>query len=207
MPSQTGLDSAHIFSSKSYLGGKLALIIDNRNDESFPTRGVYWNTELIAADGLNIKSNRFTKLNSDMTVYASFRDPANLVILLGLGGSRIYSKNFEFFQAATIGAGTNLQGFRKNRSAGRASTYGSMELRLNLFEIKSYLLPGPFGLTAFYESGRVWLKSESSRKWHTAYGGGFYFTPLKIINIQATAGFSGNEKLFNFTIGSRINLN
>ena len=206
-PFQPGLDSVRIYNKKSYLGGKFVIKIDTRNNETFPTRGVFWNTELIAVKGLNNNSNNLTKLNSDMSVYASFRDPANLVMILGLGGSHIYSKNFEFFQAATIGAENSLHGFRKNRYSGNASAYGNLELRIKLFELRSYLLPGPFGITTFYDMGRVWLKGESSHRWHSAFGGGIYFNPFNILYLSATAGFSGKEKIYNFTLGSRINLN
>ncbi|MBK9568521.1 MAG: hypothetical protein IPO53_00395 [Chitinophagaceae bacterium] len=34
-PAQVGLDSADIFSRKTYLGGKLALLLDNRNNDFF----------------------------------------------------------------------------------------------------------------------------------------------------------------------------
>jgi outer membrane translocation and assembly module TamA len=150
-------------------------------------------------------SNDFSKLSSDMTVHASFSDPANLVLVLGLGGAKILSKNFEFFQASTIGAGKNLHGFRKDRYAGKSSLYGSLEMRLNLFEFKSYVLPGTFGMTTFYDIGRVWLSGESSKKWHSAYGGGFYFMPFNMLSISMQAGFSGKEKIFNFTVGTDFN--
>ena len=75
-----------------------------------------------------------------------------------------------------------------------------------LFDVKSYLFPGPFGLTGFYDVGRVWLNGEDSRKWHSAFGGGFYFMPFNLFVISASAGFSAQEKVMNFAFGSKINL-
>ena len=205
-PALIGLDSADIFSKKTYLGGKAILLVDNRNNDFFPTRGVIWNTEFLSATGIGSSSNTITKLSSDMRVYASFNDPANLVAVLGLGGGRIYSKNFEYFQALSIGADQNLHGFRKNRYMGRSSLYGSLELKVKLLEIKSYILPGPFGLTGFYDIGRVWLKDEASKKWHGAFGAGFYFLPFNLFTVTATAGFSRDERIFNFSVGTKVNL-
>jgi outer membrane protein assembly factor BamA len=205
-PGLYGLDSADIFSKKNYLGGKAILLVDNRNNDFFPTRGIHWNTELVSAAGIGSGSNTITRLSSDMRVYASMTDPANVVAVLGMGGGRIYSKNFEYFQAVSIGAEQNLQGFRKNRYMGRASMYGSLELKVKLIEIKSYLLPGAFGLTGFYNIGRVWLKDENSGKWHGAFGGGFYFMPFNLFAVTATAGFSKNERVFNFSIGTKVSL-
>jgi hypothetical protein len=205
-PAALGLDSADIFSKKTYLGGKAILLIDNRNNDFFPTRGVIWNTEFVSAAGIGSGSNSITRLSSDMRVYASWSDPAKLVAVLGLGGGRIYSKNFEYFQALSLGADQNLHGFRKNRYMGKSSLYGSLELKVKLFEIKSYILPGPFGITGFYDIGRVWMPNEVSKKWHGAFGGGFYFLPFHAFTITATAGFSNSERIFNFSLGTKVNL-
>ena len=141
-----------------------------------------------------------------MTVYASLGDPTPLVVVVGLGGGKIFNEDFEFFQAMNIGVGNNIHGFRKNRYTGQSSPYGSVELRLKLFEVKSYFLPGPFGLTGFYDIGRVWLRNEHSRIWHSAYGGGFYFIPFNMFMVSASMGFAGKEKLYNITLGTKINL-
>ncbi|HEX5653476.1 MAG TPA: BamA/TamA family outer membrane protein [Chitinophagaceae bacterium] len=204
-PEFVGLDSANVYSRKTYLGAKLALRFDNRNNEIFPTRGVLWNTELVSAAGMNANSNAITRINSDMTIYASMTDPTRVVAVIGLGGGRIFNDNFEYFQAMSIGVGNNLHGFRKNRYTGRASAYGSLELRTKLFDLKSYLIPGPVGLLSFYDIGRVWLNGEHSRKWHSAYGGGFYFIPFNLFVVSASMGFSGKEKLYNLTLGTKIN--
>ena len=79
-------------------------------------------------------------------------------------------------------------------------------LRYRLFNLKSYLLPGPFGLTGFYDIGRVWFKGENSRRWNTAIGGGFYFLPFNLFLVSASVGFSGDEKLLNFSLGTKVNL-
>ncbi len=202
-----GLDSATIFSRKSYLGGKLLLTVDNRNTVIFPTRGVLWNNELVSTIGINGAKKSYTRFTSDMTVYASLTDPARLIAVVGLGGGKIFSKSYEYFQALTLGAGrNNLHGFRSNRYAGQSSLYGSLELRYRLFNIKSYLFPGPFGLTGFYDIGRVWFKGENSRRWNNAIGGGFYFIPFNLFLVSASVGISGEEKLLNFSLGTKVNL-
>ncbi len=56
-PSKVGLDSASIYTSKSYAGGKLSVNVNNVNAELFPTRGVDWTTNFTAMQGLNANSN------------------------------------------------------------------------------------------------------------------------------------------------------
>ncbi|HEV8273547.1 MAG TPA: BamA/TamA family outer membrane protein, partial [Chitinophagaceae bacterium] len=199
------LDSADIYSDKTYLGARLAMKFDNRNNLVFPTRGIFWDNEFVSAAGLTKTSNTFTKLSSDMTIYASLTDPAKLIGVVSFGGSRIFSKSFEFFQAVDIG-NNNLHGFRANRYLGKSSLYGSTELRYRLFNLKSYLIPGPVGLTGFFDIGRVWLDGEDSKVWRKAYGGGFYFIPFNKFMVTGSVGFSGNENMFNFVLGTKINL-
>lgn len=206
-PSLIGLDSVRdVYSTKRYLGGKFVIDVNNLNNELFPTRGVQWITELESMAGLNDKSNTFTKLHSDMTVHASLSDPARIVAVLRFGGGHIFSKHFEYFQALTLGSHNYLRGFRKNRFAGNSVMYGSAELRVKLTDIKSYVLPGSLGLVGFNEIGRVWMKNESSGRWHYAYGGGFYYIPFNLFIVSATIGYSKEEHLFNFSVGTRLNL-
>lgn len=203
-----GLDSADVYSNKAWLGGKLAIRFDNRNNEIFPTRGVFWNTELVSTAGLTPTSRQFTRLTSDMTVYASLSDPARVIAVIGLGAGQIFNRDFEFFQAMHLGVGNNnLHGFRRNRYAGQSVAYGSVELRVKLFDVKSYLFPGPFGLTGFYDVGRVWYTGEDSRLWHSAYGGGIFFIPFNLFVMSATVGFTAQrENIFNLQLGTKVNL-
>lgn len=206
---QAGMDSSRLFSKKSYGGLKLGFLIDNRNKEFFPTRGMHWYTEVSALRGISSGSNNLVKYTSDMVLYASLRDPARLVAIIKFGGGKIFSDNYEFFQAMTLGANTSLDGlngFRKQMYSGHALIYHSLEFKIKLFEINSFILPGPFGISTFYDVGRVWHRGESSRTWHTAYGGGIYYMPFNIFSLNASAGYSAGQKRFSFNLGTRINL-
>ncbi|OQP67926.1 BamA/TamA family outer membrane protein [Niastella populi] len=205
-PSLVGLDSSNIYSVKSYAGAKLGFYINNLNDELFPTRGISWLSTFTQMQPLNDNSSPLTKLESDMTVYASMSFPARWVTVLRVGGGHIYSDSLEYFQALTLGANNFLRGFRKNRFAGTGLAYASLEFRVKLFDSKSYVFPGQVGLVAFNDIGRVWLKGERSRLWHYAYGGGFYYVPYNMVLVSATVALSNEERLVNFTLGTKLNL-
>jgi hypothetical protein len=205
-PSLYGLDSAAVYSRKTYVGGKLAIYFNNLNNELFPTRGVQWNNEFESQAGITKKTNNYTKLTSDMSVYASLADASNFIAVVRFGAGHIFSKNFQYFQALNLGANNFLRGFRKTRFYGSSMAYNSFELRIKLIEIKSALLPGTLGIVGFNDVGRVWLKGESSGKWHDAYGGGFYFIPFKLVIVSATVAVSDEEKLLNFSVGTKLNL-
>ena len=84
--------------------------------------------------------------------------------------------------------------------------YGSLELRIKLFDSKSYILPGQVGLIAFNDIGRVWYTGEDSKRWHYVYGGGVYYNPFNLVILSATMGYSKEEKVFNFSLGSKFNI-
>lgn len=204
-PNLIGLDSS-IFTTRTYAGAKLGLLIDNLENELFPTRGISWYTSFTSMYGLNIRSKPYSAIQSDMNVYAALSDPANFVTILRIGGGHIFSDDFEYFQAMSLGQNNYLRGFRKNRFSGSSMFYSSLEFRIKLFENKSSVIPGNIGLIVFNDIGRVWMKAESSRTWHYSYGGGLYFAPFNAVFISATAALSKEETLFNFTLGTKFNL-
>ncbi|MBA3827585.1 MAG: BamA/TamA family outer membrane protein [Taibaiella sp.] len=205
-PSVVGLDSTSVYTPKSYAGGKLSMNVNNLNAELFPTRGIDWTTNFTSMQGLDGNSKPITKLESNMAIYASLSEPARVVAVLKLGGGHIFSSQYEYFQALTLGANNYLRGFRKDRFAGSSLAYADIELRVKLFDIKSYIVPGALGIVAFNDLGRVWVANEHSHTWHDAYGGGLYYTPFNTMIISATTAFSGEELLFNFTVGTKITL-
>jgi hypothetical protein len=205
-PSLIGLDSMSVYSRKTYLGGKATMLIDFIDNPFLPTRGIYWNTELVSYQGLNGGAKPMTRLMTDMTVYGSMSIPAKVVAVLKLGGGHIFQKDFEYFQALNLGQNNFLRGFRKNRFSGRSLAYGSLEMRVRLFGSKSYLFPGDIGIIGFGDLGRVWMPNEDSKQWHLSYGTGLYYTPFNLVIVSATIALSKEEKLLNFSIGTKINL-
>ena len=200
------IDSASVYSNKNYLGAKLKIDINYVNDELIPSRGVTWYNEFSSMAGINSNSNSITKFTSDMTVYASLTEVRKFVTVLKFGGGHIFNKNFEFFQALDLGANNILRGFRKQRFSGSSTLYGSVEERIKLFKSESYILPGDVGVIGFYDIGRVWMKHEDSKKWHQSYGGGLYYSPFNIVIVSATVGVSNEDKLFNFSLGTKFRL-
>jgi hypothetical protein len=205
-PAVVGLDSVSIYGRKQYGGGKLLIEVNNLNSEIFPTRGICWHNELHVLKGLNSDTRPFTSATTDMDIYASLSDPARLVAVLRAGGGHIFSDDYEYFQAMSVGQNNYLRGFRRNRFAGRSMAYGSLELRGKLGEVKGGVIPGAFGLMAFTDAARVWADGENSRRWHNSVGGGAYFIPFNMFLISATTAVSPEETIFNISIGTKLNV-
>jgi hypothetical protein len=198
-----GLDSAAIFQSKSYAGLKLGYQIDTRNNIIAPTRGFFWNTTLHANQGLNGDQRHYLHLQTDMSIYTTFRALSDLTLVTRFGGGKLWG-HYEFFQAMYLGGVQNLRGYRNYRFAGDAMAFNNTELRIKLFNFRSYLFPATVGLMAFNDVGRVWKKGEQSSRWHDGYGGGVFFSPMNALVLTATVGRSDEEVLPYITFGFRF---
>jgi len=103
-----------------------------------------------------------------------------------------------------LGGQENLEGYRQYRFAGQYSFYNNLELRIKLSDFANYILPGQFGMTAFFDIGRVWEQHDNSDKWHNGVGGGFYFTPAQLVVLQIVAGYSREGWYPKFSMGFRF---
>ena len=57
-PSLVGLDSADVYSQKTYVGGKVSILVNNLDNVLLPTRGINWVTTFTSLGGLTKTVNR-----------------------------------------------------------------------------------------------------------------------------------------------------
>jgi hypothetical protein len=103
--------------------------------------------------------------------------PGEGVHLAFRAGGETVSGDFPVQHAAFIGGGPTVRGYRWQRFAGQTSSYGSAEVRVPVGIVNAILRwnAGIFGLA---DAGRVWVDRASPGGWHTAVGGGVWFTAL-----------------------------
>jgi outer membrane translocation and assembly module TamA len=82
--------------------------------------------------------------------------------------------------------------------------YNNLEARIKLTDFTGYIIGGQFGMVAFYDAGRVWVKDEKSKTWHHGTGGGLYFAPAQMIVVSAVAGYSSEGLYPYITLGFRF---
>jgi hypothetical protein len=184
-PSTVGLDSSVLYKDKSFAGARTALVIDNRNDVNYPTRGVRWVTSIQYNHGIGKFSRNVTQMSSDLSVYISSNLPARTVIAVRVGGGVNFG-TYEFYQAQFLSGTENLRGFRRFRFAGDKMFFNNVEARIKLKDFKAYLFPGTLGLLVFHDVGRVWAKGESSTRWHHGYGAGLWLAPARRFVVAAS---------------------
>ncbi len=199
-PDVPGVDTSSLYKRKSFLGWQFNANIDNRDNEIMPTRGALWKNSVRLVKGVNSFANDYAQLSTDLSLYVSFNVPADVVIAARVGAGINYG-SYEFFQAQYLSGLDNLRGYRKYRFGGDKMFYNNLDLRIRLADFRGYILPGSIGVLGFHDVGRVWVREESSGRWHTGYGGGIWLAPGKRYVVAACYGFSRDGGLPFVTLG------
>ncbi|RYY37533.1 MAG: hypothetical protein EOP46_02325 [Sphingobacteriaceae bacterium] len=182
-------DSATVDKDKVHAGIVFNFISDKRDNPVLPTWGNIVNIKIQGYKGLNNYSKSFIQILPEVAFYKSLNSRSTIVIADRLGGGVTIGKS-AFYQSLYLGGQSNLLGYRQYRFAGQHSIYNNLELRVKLGDFVNYIAPGQFGITGFFDTGRVWEQGESSNKWHIGKGGGIYFAPARLAVVQLVAGHS-----------------
>lgn len=198
-----GLDPATLFSHQDYLGGKLSLEVDTRDNPMLTMKGVHWTTQVRHLEGISDAAyNHLTQLNTDFS-FCWDVVPKKLCIAERFGGGHNFG-SFEFYQAQYLGNDADLRGFRKYRFAGRTKFYNNLEARIALAKFQTYLFPGSLGILGFFDTGRVWVKDDTDNSWASGYGGGIWIAPLNRILLTVSYAASREDKMILLSLGWRF---
>lgn len=196
-----GLNPNTIYERQSYVGAKVTLTLDTRDNQVLPAKGINWVSTVWPMKGLGDNSyDKVTQINSDFAFYLNLI-PGRLTFANRIGGGITVGDGFEFFQAQYLGAEDNLRGFRRYRFAGKSKFYNQAEMRLQLATFQTYLFPAAFGISAFVDAGRVWVENDNVDKIQSTFGGGFWFSPLRRLLLTLSVGVSNEDMIPMFGMG------
>ncbi|WP_293886462.1 MULTISPECIES: BamA/TamA family outer membrane protein [unclassified Sphingobacterium] len=185
-------DSLSITKDKAFAGINAFLTQDSRNRKINPSKGMYIKADLNSYFGLNQYSKNSAQLNAAITGYFSVLNEG-IIFANRTGGGAVVG-NPTFYQYLFLGGHENLRGFRQYRFAGQQMLYNNLEARLKIKDVRSYVLPGEFGLMGMYDIGKVWAKGYNSGKFHQGVGGGIYYIvadalPLHFVMTRSDEGW------------------
>lgn len=194
---ETATVNPEVFNGQDFFGIEGAYEFKNFDNEAMPKSGI--SIKLTAGYKVNFDESRsFPYVIPEFRLTKKIDNRGILVYATKFKAHFNLNDEFEFYQAASIGDGNGLRGFRQERFSGKTSFYHNSDLRLSLGKIRNAFIPVSYGFYGGFDYGRVWIENDNSNKWHTSPGGGVFF------NI---AGFTtANFGYFSSDEGGRLNI-
>ncbi len=191
------LDNAN---KRTFYGLHFGLKLDYRDHFFTPFQGFYIDIQSFNYPSFLNYKRHYHKLIADLRGYYQLEFLTTSSIGMRINAEQLFG-DYPLQESAFLGGQKNLRGFIRERFAGDALLYGSLELRSFLFPLK-IIFPSRFGFNAFAESGRVFYENDPSNKWHASYGGGLWLSFMnRFFTINGTIAKSEEDLQFYFTTG------
>jgi len=192
---ETFPEDNELFDEQDFWGIDAKYSFVNKDREAFPTLG--FQLSLQAGYKNNVATEKgFSYLVPEIGFDYKLIPSGNLVLATNIRGHLNFGNDFEFYQAATLGANNGLRGYRNQRFTGKRAFVQSTDLRLNLTQVKTGWFPIYLGVYGGADYGRVWLKDDDSERWNNSFGGGVFVNMANML--------TGNISAFNSDDGLRL---
>ena len=187
--------------NQNFLGTDLKYHYANSDNEAFPTLGMMTSIQVGYKINADENDKGFGYIIPQLSFDYKLVSSGQLVLATKLKGHVNFGDDFEFYQAANLGANDGLRGYRNQRFTGKNSFYQSTDLRLNLRKIKTGLLPLNMGIFGGFDYGRVWLDDDDSEKWNNSIGGGIFANAADMITFQLSYFTANDGGRISFGLG------
>jgi outer membrane protein assembly factor BamA len=178
------------------LESEVKLDMDFRDNPALPGKGMrLWISHQNGIITNNNNSN-YGITSAFVEHYATIHTKFPITLGLKAGAGDSYG-SIPFYKQLSLGQLNDLRGYVRHRFTGDGKLFINSELRLQLLDVKTSVVPIKLGVKGFYDSGRVYVNKEYSSNWHKGYGGGMYIVPLdKRFTCSASVAFSKEETAF-----------
>jgi hypothetical protein len=197
-------DNPNLFPGErnNYLGMEAAYFFKNTNDNVFPTLGMEAALQVGWKTNINIDSNQNNGYIVPLIGFTyNITSNSKVVVATKLKGTIIIGDTFQFYNAASIGGLDGLRGYNNNRFTGNASFYQNTDLRLNLTQFKTKIVPFQLGIFGGFDYGRVWYDNENNKGLKTSYGGGIWADTARLMNFNLSVFDSKDGVFVRFGLG------
>lgn len=194
----------NFFDGQNFLGVEGIYSYISTDNAANPTRGMEFEAKLGAKRNISAQDRMYAYFNPKLGFYNALTRNRKLVLKTLVQSQIRFGNDFEFYQAASLGARTGLRGFRFNRFTGNSSLAGSADVRYSFNRFSTGLIPIQIGIFGGSDVGRVWQDGEDSTIWHTNFGGGFWVNMVETVSGQVGA-FAGDDGVrIDFRFGVRL---
>ncbi|WP_298237767.1 metallophosphoesterase [uncultured Algibacter sp.] len=188
-----GVLPTSVFDKQDFYGVDAKYQYANSDNEAFPTLGMLFAIQTGYKNNVST-SKGFGYIIPELAFDYKLIPSGQLVLATKLKGHVNLGDDFEFYQGASLGANNGLRGYRNERFVGNSAFVQSTDVRINLRQVKTGLLPLNIGIYGGIDYGRVWLDGEDSDKWNNSFGGGIFANAADMITLNLSA-FNSNDGL------------
>ena len=174
---------------------------ENYDNVSNPTLGITFS--LLGGYKMNLDETerRFPYGEGALGFNYRLSSDGKLVLATLLKGKTMFDNGYEFYQAPTVGGDFDLRGFRNQRFSGKTTLYQSTDIRFNLGKLRTGFVPMTYGFFGGFDYGRVWVKNDTSDKWHQSFGGGVWLNGVNLITTKLSYFHSSDGGRVSFGLG------
>jgi Calcineurin-like phosphoesterase len=200
---EPGAITPYLFEHRQYAGVNGKYSFQNYDNSSLPTLGMFFYLTGGWKASIDDTSRNFPHAEGAIGFIHKITPDENLILSTMAKGKAIFSNDFEFYQAATLGGDFDLRGYRRERFTGKRSVYQSTDIRLTLGKVKTSFLPMKYGIFGGYDLGRIWVSNDTSEKWHQSVGGGAWLNGLDTVTARVFYfyGTDGGRVAFGLAFG------
>ena len=186
---------------QDFFGVDAAYSYSNADNEAFPTMGMAFSLHGGFKTNVSESGRSFGFVIPSLSFDYKMSSNGRLVLATKFKGHFNIGNDYEFYQAASIGANNGLRGFRFQRFLGKTAYFQNTDLRYSFRKTRTGLLPVVPGIFGGFDYGRVWFPGDSSNKWHNSVGGGFFVNGADVLTANIGVFNSSDGLRFAFGLG------
>ncbi|RLD27625.1 MAG: phosphoesterase, partial [Bacteroidetes bacterium] len=196
------MDSPETFKTMTFANVDMDYSYESFDNKANPTRGAVFRLKGGVRTNVDDSERIYGYVQPAIEFYNSLTRNRKLVLRTMAQGQFNIGDEFEFYQAAVLGAGTGLRGYRTERFSGESALALGADLRFSFPKFKTGLLPLQLGIFGGFDVGRVWFDGEDSDIWHNDVGGGLWINAVDALTLDlgAFTGDDGIRIVFGFGV-------
>jgi Calcineurin-like phosphoesterase len=188
------MDFPETFEPMTFANVDMDYSYESFDNKANPTRGAIFKLKGGVRTNVDDTERTYGYIHPAIEFYNALTRSRKLVLRTMAEGQFNIGDEFEFYQAAVIGSGNGLRGYRTERFSGESALALGADLRFSFPKFKTGLLPMQLGVFGGFDVGRVWIDGEDSDKWHNDVGGGLWINAVDALTMDLGV-FTGEDGL------------
>jgi hypothetical protein len=155
--------------SLNFVTAGVSVVHDSRANALLPADAVVLGATVEATPAF--LQNRSAYLRASVDAQWHFALPETAAVIVSRLTAETFNGSPPWFEAPAIGGSHSLRGYERERFRGDASAIAGIEFRIPAWTIP-FIWKQETGFILFAETGRVFVRGETSRRWHSSIGAG-----------------------------------